>query len=409
MILILISPRNAGLPFGSWLAESAGRLLAVTADGVDIGAGFAETATVPDYTDDDAVLAAARRLAARHRPTAVLALAEVDVERAAVLRGELGLPGLDTAAALAYRDKVLMKRYARGAGLKVPDFAPVREVADIVSFMAGHAGRVVVKPRSGSGSTGVHVLDHPSQAAGLADTIAADGYEVEEFVDGALHHVDAFRVDGAAVVAVPSRYTSDGCLAHWTDTPFGSTTLALTDPLGARLVAETWRLIDALPSPPTVCAHAEFFVTASGEIVLCEVAARIGGGPIPTMLRHVIGTDPRRMWSRVECGLPVDFAPVRERAATAPHAAFCGIPPRRGRVLRVPEAPADVHDFTLNTHIGDDWSGERYQHRKSADFMASWVVTDPDPVALRARLRATVAEVAAGFDWELEAVAGGVR
>ncbi|GAA1889017.1 ATP-grasp domain-containing protein [Streptantibioticus ferralitis] len=409
MILILISPRNAGLPFSAWLAEQAGRLLAVTADGTDIGDGFAETVTVADYTDDEAVLAAARDLARRHHPTSVLALAEVDVERAAVLRGELGLDGLDTAAAAAFRDKVLMKRYARGAGLSVPDFAPVGEVADIVVFMAGHPGRVVAKPRGGSGSTGVHLLDHPSQATGLADAVTAVPYEVEEFVDGALHHVDAFRVAGVPVVAVPSRYTSDGCLAHWTDTPFGSTTLALTDPLGARLVAETWRLIEALPSPPTVCAHAEFFVTASGEIVLCEVAARIGGGPIPTMLQHVLGIDPRQMWARVECGLPVALRSVRERAEAAPHAAFCGIPPQRGRVVRLPEAPVGAHDFTLNTHVGDDWSGQRYEQRKSADFLASWVVTDQDGAALRAKLRDTTAAVSAGFGWELEAVAGGVR
>ena len=61
--------------------------------------GFAEIVRVTDYTDDDAVLDAARERARRHRPRAVLALAEVDVERAAVLRGELGLPGLDTVTA----------------------------------------------------------------------------------------------------------------------------------------------------------------------------------------------------------------------------------------------------------------------------------------------------------------------
>ncbi|MFE4856730.1 acetyl-CoA carboxylase biotin carboxylase subunit family protein [Streptomyces sp. NPDC056670] len=400
MILVLISPRQAGLPFAQWLPEEAGRLVAVTAAGASVGPGFAEVVTVADYTSDDAVLAAAREAARRHRPRAVLALAEADVERAALLRRELGLLGLDTTAAAAYRDKVLMKQYARTAGIPVPAYAPVADVRGITDFMAAHPGRVVVKPRSGSGSSGVHVLDAPGQAHALAGPVAGGAYEVEEFIEGALHHVDVFRVEGKQVAAVASRYTGAGCLTHWDDAPLGSRNLDPADPLHERLVGETWRLIDALPSPDTICAHAEFFVTDEGRIVLCEVAARIGGGPIPAMLRHILGTDPRELWARVECGLPVALDTVRDHASTAPRAAFCGIPPRHGRVLRLPEAPPGAQDFALNTQVGDDWSGERYRLRKSGDFLATWVVTDPDPAALDGRLDATAQLVGAGFGWE---------
>ncbi|MFI6055261.1 acetyl-CoA carboxylase biotin carboxylase subunit family protein [Streptomyces violascens] len=412
MILVLISPRQAGLPFAQWLPEEAGRLVAVTAAGVWAGPGFTDVVTVADYTDDDAVLTAAREAGRRHRPRAVVALAEADVERAALLRREWGLPGLDTTAAAAYRDKVLMKQYARTAGMSVPAFAPVTDVRGITDFMADHPGRVVVKPRGGSGSTGVHVLDAPGQADALAGQVTHGAWEVEEFVEGALHHVDVFRVAGAAVAAVASRYTGAGCLTHWDDAPLGSRNLDPADPLHERLVAETWHLIDALPSPGTVCAHAEFFVTGEGRIVLCEVAARIGGGPIPAMLRHVLGTDPRELWARVECGLPVALDTVRDHARTAPRAAFCGIPPRRGRVLSLPEPPPGAQDFVLGTHVGDDWSEERYRLRKSGDFLATWVVTDPDPAALEGRLEATAELVGAGFGWadsdeHVPAAAGG--
>ncbi|AWK71749.1 carboxylate--amine ligase [Rhodococcus oxybenzonivorans] len=400
MILVLISPRAAGLPFAGWLPEERGRMVAVCAAGAEPAEGFAEVIPVADYSDDVAVLRAARALARWHRPTAVLALAEVDVERAAVLRGDLGLPGLDTGTAAAYRDKILMKELARDAGLLVPSFASVCTPADVTGFMADHPGRVVVKPRSGSGSSGVYVLDSPTQADGLADDLAATPYEVEEFVDGAVHHVDAFRVAGQPVAAVASRYTGQGCLEHWTDAPFGSRSVDTADPVHARLVEETWRLVDALASPPTVCVHAEFFVTGSGDIVLCEVAARIGGGPIPIMLRHILGIDPRHLWARVECGLPVDVDAVRRHVATAPHAAFYGVPPRQGRVRRIPDAPPGVHDFTVNTHVGDHWSASRYSGRKSADFLAFWVVTDSDFTALGRRLVATADRVAAEFDWD---------
>ncbi|MFD7921901.1 acetyl-CoA carboxylase biotin carboxylase subunit family protein [Streptomyces sp. NPDC059740] len=400
MILVLISPRQAGLPFAQWLPEEAGRLVAVTAAGAPVGEGFAEVVTVPDWTDDAAVLAAAREVARRYPPRVVLAPAEADVERAAALRHELALPGLDRVAAAAYRDKVLMKQYAGAAGLPVPAFAPVATVRDITDFMAAHPGRVVVKPRNGSGSSGVHVLDAPGRAEALAEQVAGGFHEVEEFVDGALHHVDAFRVEGEPLAAVASRYTGAGCLTHWEDAPLGSRNLDPADPLHQRLVDQTWRLVDALPSPATLSAHAEFFVTDDGRIVLCEIAARIGGGPVPAMLRHILGTDPRELWARVECGLPVALDAVRHHARTAPRAAFCGIPPKPGRVSRLPQAPPGVRDFVLNTRVGDDWSGERYRLRKSGDFLATWVVTDPDPAALERRLDATCRLVGAGFGWE---------
>jgi ATP-grasp domain len=408
VILVLISPRNAGLPFAQWLPEQSGRLVAVTAAGVAVGEGFAEVVAVSDYSDDDAVLDAARTAARRHRPQAILALAEVDVERAAQLRSEFNLPGLDTIAAAAYRDKILMKKYAQAAGIRVPAFAPVTSAGEIADFMASHPGRVVVKPRGGSGSTGVYVLEAPDGAADLDGVVATEPYQVEEFVDGVLHHVDAFRVFGVPIAAVASHYTGQGCLEHWTDAPFGSRTLDRNDLVSNRLVQETWRLVDALPSPRTVCVHAEFFVTGSGEIVLCEVAARIAGGPIPRMLREVLGIDPRELWARVECGLPADLDAVSARVRTAPLAAFYGVPPRQGRVVRLPEKPTDAVDFILNTHVGDEWDSERYTRRKSADFLASWVITDTDGVSLSEKLNSTAAAVSAGFGWDDE-FSGGVR
>ncbi|MDJ0383065.1 hypothetical protein [Streptomyces sp. G-G2] len=403
MILVLLSPRNAGLPFAEWLGEEAGSLLAVTVHGIDPGPGFLDVETVADYVDDTAVREAARRLCARHGVTRILALAEVDVERAAALREEYDLPGQRPESARAYRDKVRMKELAAAGGIRVPAFAPADSADDVLAFMARHPGPVVVKPRGGSGSTGVAVLDTPDDVPAVAERIRSGGHEVEEFVAGRFFHVDALHAGGEPVVSVPSLYTDGGCLSHWTDSGNGSWTLERADPLHRRLVDETWRLVAALPAAPALFVHAEFFVTDADEIVLCEIAGRVGGTPIPAMLEAVLGLDPRHVWARVECALPVDLDAVRERARTAPLVANFGLPPRNGRITRVPvEPPSGTRDFAVLAEAGEDWGGARYRARKSGDFIATWLVTAPNEGELLALVAKTEADTEAAFGWDLQ-------
>ena len=86
-------------------------------------------------------------------------------------------------------------------------------------------------------------------------------------------------------------------------------------------------------------------------------------------------------------------APLPTRRSTAFHLGRVGC---RGCL----KSPLGAVDFTLNTFVGDEWSDDRYAQRKSADFLASWVVTDVDTAALQAKLNSTAASVSAGFGWE---------
>ena len=53
-------------------------------------------------------------------------------------------------------------------------------------------------------------------------------------------------------------------------------------------------------------------------------------------------------------------------------------------------------------------ASERDTRRKSADFLAGWVLTDTDGVSLSAKLNSTAAAVTAGFGWD-DKISGRMR
>ena len=288
-----------------------------------------------DSWDEDVIVENALALERTYGLDRVIGLGEVDILAAARIRDLLDLPGQRSPSAHAYRDKLAMRRAAAAAGVAVPAFAPVGSPADVVDFLRQHGGPVMVRPRFGGGSVGICQVNDAAQAAAVSIEDHPGGYLVEAYVPGPMFHVDALRAGGVIELAVPSAYLGDGCLAHWSDAAGGSWTLSPGHPLHDRLVQATARVLDALPGPDDLTVHAEFFLNGD-DIVLCEVAARGGGIPIPAMLVRRLGADIRGLWARVQLGLPVDWAAVRQHLASAPLVANVGVPPHNGRLRAYP-------------------------------------------------------------------------
>jgi biotin carboxylase len=296
--------------------------------------------------------------ALEQRPVdAVVAVGDRPTVLAAYLARLLGLPSNPPEAAIAARDKRLMRERLKAAGLPTPWFFAVPVGAD-----AGHVlGRVrfpvVIKPTVLSASRGVIRADDPLSFATAFDRVRrllaspevrdmrdpeADVVQVEEYIDGrefALEGLlEAGKLRTLAIFDKPDPM----------DGPFFEETIYVTPPRldesGQRqisdAVAAAARALGLLHGP----IHAECRVGRRGVVVL-EVAARPIGGLCAKAIRLQRGADVmgyEEFLLRHALGEPMHEWRLESRAS-----AVMMIPiPRSGvyrRVDRIVEAGAVAH------------------------------------------------------------------
>ncbi|MFJ8624932.1 ATP-grasp domain-containing protein [Kitasatospora sp. NPDC093550] len=269
-----------------------------------------ESVIAVDVYDDRALTDAVRHQAAFTGRGAerLVAITERLLLRAAELREELGLPGQTAREAVLFRDKVRMKEHLSAFGIRVPEFAPFDETTAL--DLLSRTGAVVVKPRLGSGARDIFVLRSPAEVTSLT---AEQGhrlaeFEVEEFIDGELFHVDSVVQDSEVLAAVAARYidepTSYTRLHPCRDVALGP------GPLLDALLEFNRRVLAAHPGFTGVTHH-EMFVR-DGEIVFCEIGARAGGGGVIAgfLSRTGVNLDEAVIQAQVEGTVPVPAAPA---------------------------------------------------------------------------------------------------
>ncbi|WP_078860987.1 ATP-grasp domain-containing protein [Streptomyces sp. NRRL F-2747] len=247
----------------------------------------ADFAARTDVFDPDGVRALAGAVHALYPVDRIATVSERLLEPAAELRARLGAPGSDPAAARKFVDKAVMKRIARRAGIRTAEGHLIHTPEDVTDLFARH-GRVVVKPRDGSGSYGVSVLTSAAQVERwVREEFTPGSHLCEGFVAGDMCHIDAVVYEGEVIWDV-SRYVSD-TLAVSRVEPLSSITVA--DPAvraAARellgQVVDAWRVTAGV-------LHLEAFLDEAGSFTFCEVAGRPGGAGIREAFLATTGVD----------------------------------------------------------------------------------------------------------------------
>lgn len=252
---------------------------------------------ITDTSDPQQILAV---LSQYPEIAAVFSTSEYYIEIAAEVASRLGLPASDPAAIRTCRDKGLLYRCLRDAGIGVADTRevagsePLRELAHELSYPR------VLKPAMGSGSVGVRLVH--SEAELLAhgeDILQARSNErgltllptllVQSYIEGPEFSVEVIGLGialGYQVLGVTGKHL--GPLPFFVEKGHDFPA-PVASSLRDAIVAETLRALEAVEhrfGP----AHVECRVS-NGKVIIIEINPRLAGGMIPQAIERASGID----------------------------------------------------------------------------------------------------------------------
>lgn len=247
-------------------------------------------------------------LAQTLKPDRIVALEEFDVMTAALVREHFCLPGMSSSTAKTFRDKMAMAIGARAAGVKVPDFVPLINRAEVDEFMQRVPPPWIIKPRSDVSAIGIKKVEGPEEVWSVIDERnarenlreRASYYLLAQFVPGEVFHVDSIVDDGRVQFVGANRYGRPPLEVAHGGGAYVSRTVARGSDNEKRLLANNRKLIKGL-NLERGAAHAEFIKSdADGEFYFLEIAARVGGAYIAEVLEAATGINLWREWARME-------------------------------------------------------------------------------------------------------------
>ncbi|MFD9112567.1 ATP-grasp domain-containing protein [Streptomyces bottropensis] len=297
-------------------------------------------------------------------PEVVAPLVEYATPFAARLAERYGLPGAGAGAAGIMRDKSLLRRVTRAAGVPNPASREVTSPDEVREFAATHPGSLVLKPANRQASVGTKVLhslddldstwiECTSQDEGdrVPDRERELRMIIEQYVHGTEYSVELLVREGEVLF---SNVTGKLLYPGPRPVELGHTVPAadLPDELNDLLVSQTEAVLRAVGFGSGM-VHCEWIVS-DGRPYLVECAGRFPGDGIPMLIEEAYRIDLAGAFYTVMRGLRPE--PLPRRAAGGAAVRFMEAVP--GEVVAVDGAEEagrlpDVLSLSLHLKPGD--------------------------------------------------------
>lgn len=265
----------------------------------------------------------------------IIAIGERDIQRAAIARENLNIPGQNIESADFFRNKFIMKQYLNERNIKIPNFKLVTNYFDLNKFILENNYPIILKPIDGAASVNTFKVDNEKELKDLMSKNNLIGYLVEEFIEGEIYHIDGLWLTNKLEFLSCGRYINDS-LAYKYGGSLSSVFLKKDSVTFQRLKDYTIKLLSLIPSPNSMTFHLEVFINTQNEIIFCEIASRTSGGQVAQNIEMEFGFHLTKELIRYECNLEtVNFNSIKEDWDI--YRGFIMSTPLKGKIVEMPK------------------------------------------------------------------------
>ncbi len=393
-VLIFAKTSHKKTPYDQWLVGTGIKPIILTAS--EYAASYShlpEVYAFDNYDKNQLVEKTADEIGKSRNLVAVFARAESDIIRAAILRERLDIEGQDLFSAIAFRNKVIMKDLLKNSGVLLPEYTAIDSAYSIIDFIDKHGYPVVIKPVSESGSLGTHIIRESEDLELYLKNPIQSEIEIENFVAGQMYHIDGLVIEGEIKFIVAFQYVND-CLSFREGRYIGHCSVSPEDPAHAKLITATRKILATLPTPRNTAFHSELWINLKGEVVVCEIASRTGGGMIASLINNSFDVNLDREWFKAECGLPY----IHRHCDYIPTGAI-NIFAKKGTLLNLPSGePEFVRESHFTGTVGQTYNGGV----KSGLFLAGYVIAGKSTDDILLNIETMDQWTEQNFRWDLK-------